>query len=171
MGQQFYDEKESKYLNELVEGTLKDGSTLEELNLRYWLNIGSIQFLKITSLETSPHVLLLVFDASLNSLNKILNVNFDDLEWENKVPQLSCYHQVLDRAKKSELDVYICLTHIDVYEKKKKLEKKLNSENNTEENDENKRVGEDVQDELDELIEKLSRRSVIFNYLISCSKY
>jgi hypothetical protein len=167
MGQQFYDEKESKYLSALVDGTLQDGSTLEQLNLRYWLTIGSIKFLQLTSLETSPHVLLLVFDASLNSLNKLINIDFSkDLEWENRVPQLACYHQVIDRAKEHDLEVFICLTHIDLYEKQKRKKMNETKEDETNEaqkekkesrDEENhKRIGEDVQDELDLLIEKLS---------------
>ena len=153
MGQQFYDDKESKYLSALVDGTLQDGSTLEQLNLRYWLTIGSIQFLQHTSLETSPHALLLVFDASLNSLNKLINIDLTkDSEWETKVPQLACYHQVLDRAKEHGLEVFICLTHIDLYEKQRKRKLNETKEDQTprvqqeSQNEENnhKRIGEDV---------------------------
>jgi GTPase SAR1 family protein len=168
MGQQFYDEKETKYISALVAGTLRDGSTLEQMNLRYWLTIGSLHFLPQTTLETSPHVLLLVFDASLSSLNKLLNIDFTkDMEWENRVPQLACYHQVLDQAKESELEVFICLTHIDLYEKQRKRKREEethknefpgeeNAKDEDEEGHSDKRIGEDVQDELEYLIEKLS---------------
>mmetsp|Transcript_10862 Transcript_10862/g.16537 ORF Transcript_10862/g.16537 Transcript_10862/m.16537 type:complete len:392 (-) Transcript_10862:237-1412(-) len=146
-GQQFFDDKEASYADALVGGVLKDGSTVEEQNLRYWITIGSLGFFESSAIDSAPHVILLVFDASLKSLNKVLNVDFSDAEWENKVPQLACYHRVLDKARERDLDVFVCLTHIDVYERQRGVV----------EGGEETRVGEAVQEELDDLMEKLSK--------------
>ncbi|CAE7443509.1 unnamed protein product, partial [Symbiodinium microadriaticum] len=121
-GQQFFDEKEASYADAIVSGVLKEGSSVEEQNLRYWITIGSLGFFESSNLHDTPHVILLVFDASLKSLHKVLNVDFSDHEWENKVPQLACYHRVLDRAKEKELDVFVCLTHIDVFERQRGID-------------------------------------------------
>lgn len=150
-GQQFFDERESSYADAIVKGTLEDGSAVENQHTRYWITIGSIGFFETSSLETCPHVILLVFDASLKSLQKVLNVDFSNPEWENQAPQLACYHRVLDRAEERRLDVFVCLTHIDILEKQ--MGGVTEEQNATE-----RRVGEPVQEQLDELVDKLARR-------------
>jgi hypothetical protein len=162
-GQQFFDEKEASYADAIVSGVLREGSTVEDQNLRYWITIGSLGFFESTTLEDTPHVILLVFDASLKSLNKVLNVDFTDNEWENKVPQLACYHRVIDRAREKDLDVYVCLTHIDVYERQR------GTVGADDESRSHQRVGEAVQEELDKMTEKLSARYIL--QCVYCAKY
>lgn len=110
--------------------------------------IGNTGFFKLTSLESTPHVLLLVFDASLKSLNRILNANFDDSKWQDNLPQLVCYHKVIKRAYDEGMEVFICLTHMDIYEKQHDAAAT------------NGRIGEGIQPHVDSMIEKLSKRCV-----------
>lgn len=151
-GQQFFDDKEASYADAIVTGVLKEGSSVEEQNLRYWITIGSLGFFESSNLHDTPHVILLVFDASLKSLSRVLNVDFSDSEWENKVPQLACYHRVIDRAREKDLDVFVCLTHIDIYERQRGIAA-VDDEDRM-----HQRVGEAVQEELDAMMGKLSAR-------------
>lgn len=80
------------------QGMLREGSTVEQQNLRYWIMVGSFGLFSLSSLQNSPHAVVLVFDASLKSFSKMLDVDFKDSQWQAKFPQLACYHTVIDRA-------------------------------------------------------------------------
>jgi hypothetical protein len=125
---------------------LEEGSTIEKQSLRYWITMGSMGFFQQSKPDTSPHVVLMVFDASLKSLQKILNVDFSHPDWKNKVPQLVCYHAVLDAAARAGLHVHVALTHVDVMEAQRGFAGKSG------------RVGEELQEEIDSIVMKLSAR-------------
>ena len=69
-GQQFFDEAEANFATKAVEGHLRQGSTQERESLHYWTLVAKIglgRFVKRAELTTSPHAVVLVFDATLRS--------------------------------------------------------------------------------------------------------
>jgi len=108
-GQAFFDEKEQRHTDLLLQGKLTEGSSIEQENYRYWFTLGNMGLFVKTSLETSPHVVVLVFDASLRSVKKMA-------EGKEGGSQLECYRKVISQAQKQGLEVFVALTHLDQLE-------------------------------------------------------
>jgi GTPase SAR1 family protein len=147
-GQQFFDSKERNHTGSLLKGVALEGSNQEKENLRYWFSVGSMGFFEQRSLSTSPHAVVLVFNILLRSLQKMVSSADSSKEMS---PQLELYCGVIQQARREGLEVFICLTHLDVFEEREAAS--AASPQTSEET----RVGEAVQPLLNDLAQKLSR--------------
>lgn len=139
-GGQFYDEHEREFAERLVDGFLRGGSTQERESLHFWALLskaGLGSFVRRAELKHSPHAVVLVFDATLRSLSQSLN--------DHDSPLLACYREVAGHARRSGLETFAVLTHVDVYEKRR------------EDDREERRVGETVSASLKQLSADLSK--------------
>jgi hypothetical protein len=95
----------------------------------------------------------------------LLEVDFDDSTWEQKHPQLMCYHKVIDKARSqracrrtlstvrrvitfADLDVFVVLTHVDEIVGKAEASEVASSDD--------RRIGEEALDTLTVVKRKLS---------------
>mmetsp|Transcript_27156 Transcript_27156/g.87749 ORF Transcript_27156/g.87749 Transcript_27156/m.87749 type:complete len:356 (+) Transcript_27156:26-1093(+) len=156
-GQQFYDDDERSFAEKLVSGILKNGSSAERESVYFWAvaaRLGLGRFVKTAAIAHSPHAVVLVFDVTLRSFRRAIDGNDDALA--------DCYRRVADHATTLGLTLFAVLTHIDVYEKKKKSiqgqaddDEKHDDETTTRQQQE-RRVGEAVAADLDDFRHKLS---------------
>ncbi|CAM9682499.1 unnamed protein product [Chrysoparadoxa australica] len=108
IGQQFFTHEEERMAEELLEGQLKPGSSMDHKNFRFWFMLGHFGLFSSASLGTSPHVVVLVFDVCLRSFHSMLE--------QGSVSELAqCYRKVLRKAEKQGCQAYAALTHVDVY--------------------------------------------------------
>lgn len=147
-GQQFFDEREQSHASHLLKGVLLEGSNQEQENFRYWFMLGQLGFFAHSSLASSPHAVVLVFNVMLRSLQKMIS----SAEREVDSPQLQTYASVVSQAHQNGLEVFIALTHLDMYEAERRTE--AGSTDASERGD--TRVGEGVRPEISELSTKLS---------------
>ena len=153
-----------------MRGIALEGSNQEKENLRYWLSIGSYGFFEKRSLSTAPHVVVLVFDIMLRSLQKMIS-SVDSLKGLS--PQLELYCNVIQQATNEGLDVYIALTHLDLYEEKAASTVVTATPNTTAAEavqSEETRIGETFADKLSDLSSKLSRALAKGGAIVPCNR-
>ena len=112
-GQQFYDSRESKHASSLIRGVAMEGSNQEHENLRYWLKIGNLGLFQKRTLADTPHVVVLVFDITLRSLQKMVRAGGQS---PASSPHLMVYNNVVRQARLEGLEVFVALTHMDALE-------------------------------------------------------
>ncbi|CAN0485278.1 unnamed protein product, partial [Phaeothamnion confervicola] len=71
-GQQFFTPEEERFAEQLLQGKLRPGSSVDHRNFRYWFMLGQFGFFNTANLHTSPHVLVIVFDVTLRSFETLL---------------------------------------------------------------------------------------------------
>ena len=113
-GQQFYDTRESKHASSLIRGVAMEGSNQEHENLRYWLKLGNLGLFQKRTLADTPHVVVLVFDVTLRSLQKMISAGGQRSTASS--PHLMVYNDVVRQARLEGLEVFVALTHMDALE-------------------------------------------------------
>ena len=84
----------------------------------------------VSSLESAPHVVVLVFDVTLRSFEAMLRTCGSDsvapgAHHAQPPPLVRCYRSVLRRARQHGLTVFAALTHIDAYEPDEDVDRSL----------------------------------------------
>eukprot|EP00903_Cladosiphon_okamuranus_P014536 g13483.t1 len=107
-GQQFFTEEEERFAEQMLQGKVEQGSAPDNQNYKYWFMLGNFGFFSTASLAAAPHVVVLVFDVTLRSFQRMLR--------ERAANELClCYQKIVRRAAKQGHEVFAVLTHIDAY--------------------------------------------------------
>jgi len=136
-GQQFFDEEETSFVQRVVHGYMRAGSTAEKQAMYFWAMLaraGLGGLVKRAKLAHSPHAIVLVFDLTLRSFQRAIKGQDNSL--------LDCYRQVANTAKELGLPIFAVLTHVDVYELTVNDSAKLTHQEK--DSQEERRIGEDV---------------------------
>jgi hypothetical protein len=125
-GLQTFSHEEIEFCRSMIDGLAADGTTLGANSHGRGSWTGGIYPFHPAQPASGPHVVLLVFDMSSISFQQLILTDvYASDEWIEKVPQLTGCHRIIDSATSRGLQVFICLTHLDIYRKieREKLEK------------------------------------------------